>query len=125
MDRPGLAEIEAFAAARLAALEEEGLRRGLHPTRRLPASGAERDGRRLISFCDNDYLGLSTHPWVTEAAAAAARDFGAGAGASRLVTGDCPLNHELEQRLAALKGLPAARVFGSGYLANIGVLPLL
>src|SRR5579871_5265488 len=114
MDRPGLAEIEAFAAARLAALEQEGLRRELFPTFRRPAAGAERCGIKLISFCDNDYLGLSTHPFVIEAAAAAARDFGAGAGASRLVTGDCPLNHELEQRLALIKDLPAARVFASG-----------
>ena len=83
-----------------------------------------RDGWSLISFCDNDYLGLSTHPRVTEAAALAVRQHGAGAGASRLVTGDHPLNHALEERIADLKGLPAARLFGSGYLANLGVIPV-
>jgi 8-amino-7-oxononanoate synthase len=120
-----LSSVEAFAAKRLAELEAQGLRRELRPTARSVNAGATRDGRTLISFCDNDYLGLSTHPRVTEAAADAARRHGVGAGASRLVTGDNPLNHQLEGRLAKLKGMPAARVFGSGYLANVGVIPVL
>jgi 8-amino-7-oxononanoate synthase len=125
MALPDLSSVEAFAVARLAELEAQGLRRRLQPTARTADAAAERDGWALISFCDNDYLGLSTHPRVTEAAAAAARQHGVGAGASRLVTGDHPLNHELEGRIAALKGLPAACVFGSGYLANIGIIPVL
>ncbi len=79
----------------------------------------------LISFTDNDYLGLSTDPRVVEAAAAATREYGAGAGASRLVTGNHPLYTELEARLAAAKGQEAAIIFGSGYMANSGIIPAL
>jgi 8-amino-7-oxononanoate synthase len=125
MATPDLSSVEAFAAARLAELQAQGLRRDLRPTSRAAGASATRDGWSLISFCDNDYLGLSTHPRVVEAAAEAAREHGVGAGASRLVSGDHPLNHQLERRIAALKGLPAARVFGSGYLANIGAIPVL
>jgi 8-amino-7-oxononanoate synthase len=120
---PDRSSVEAFAAKRLAELEAQGLRRDLHATRRAPDAAATRDGGTFTSFCDNDYLALSTHPRVTAAAAAAAQQHGVGAGASRLVTGDHPLNHRLERRLAVLKGLPAARLFGSGYLANVGVVP--
>ena len=84
-----------------------------------------RNGRTLLSFCSNDYLNLSQHPAVKRAAAAAAERYGAGAGASRLVTGSHPLYAELEQRLARLKGAEAACVFGSGYLANAGIIPAL
>lgn len=117
--------VEAFAAARLKSLEADGLRRDLHPTDRKMNGMAVRGGRALISFCDNDYLGLSTRPELAAAAAAAARAHGVGAGASRLVTGDNSLNRLLEARIAEVKGLPAARVFGSGYLANIGAIPVL
>jgi 8-amino-7-oxononanoate synthase len=116
--------LEAFAATRLASLEAAGLRRSLNPTRRNGVA-ASRGGRELISFCDNDYLGLSHDPRVIAAAADAARLHGAGAGASRLVSGDVPLNRAIEARLARMKGLPAARLFGSGYLANVGVIPVL
>ncbi|MEM9495769.1 MAG: 8-amino-7-oxononanoate synthase [Pseudomonadota bacterium] len=118
-------DIDDFARDKLAGLEAAHLRRRLFPTKRLPQGGAERDGRRLLSFCDNDYLGLSTDARVIEAARDAAGLYGAGAGASRLVTGECPLNRELETKLAALKGLEAARLFGSGYMANVGVIPVL
>src|ERR1700691_4022973 len=84
-----------------------------------------RDGKRLLSFSCNDYLNLSQHPDVKAAAIAAIRRFGAGAGASRLVTGNHPLYAELESRLARLKGTEAACVFGSGYLANTGIIPTL
>lgn len=115
--------LAAFAAERLARLEKEGLRRELHATSRHGAAAVKRGGRRLISFCDNDYLGLASDPRVARAAADAALAHGAGAGAARLVTGDCPLNAEVETKLAAMKQMPAARVFGSGYLANIGTIP--
>lgn len=124
MPQPSRPTLEAFAAERLERLEAAGLRRSLTPTLRNRA-GVDRAGRRLVSFCDNDYLGLSTHPDVIAAASDAAIRYGAGAGAARLVSGDCPLNAQLEQRLARIKGLPAARVFGSGYLANIGTIPAL
>jgi 8-amino-7-oxononanoate synthase len=121
--------LDAFANAKLAQLDEAGLRRGLVTTCR-PADEDDgpivlRGGRRLVSFSCNDYLGLSRHPKVEEAAIAAIRAYGTGAGASRLVTGNHPLFAELEARLAGLKGAAAALVFGSGYLANLGIIPAL
>jgi 8-amino-7-oxononanoate synthase len=112
-----------FAAGKLAALEGQSLRRRLEPTRRLDGLVVERGGRRLLSFSCNDYLNLSHHPRVKQAAAEAALAYGAGSGASRLITGDHPLLARLEARLARLKGTEDACLFGSGYLANVGVIP--
>jgi 8-amino-7-oxononanoate synthase len=121
--------LDAFASGKLAQLEEAALRRSLVATWR-PADGEDgpivvRGERRLVSFSCNDYLGLSRHPKVKEAAIAAIRAYGTGAGASRLVTGNHPLFAELEARLAKLKGTETALVFGSGYLANLGIIPTL
>jgi 8-amino-7-oxononanoate synthase len=85
----------------------------------------ERLGRELISFSCNDYLGLAQDRRVKDAAVAAVELYGAGAGASRLVTGDHPLLGRLEAALARHKRSDAALVFGSGYLTNIGVTPAL
>jgi 8-amino-7-oxononanoate synthase len=115
--------LTAFAAGKLSSLEARNLRRHVEPTRRLDGVWVERRGRRLVSFSCNDYLGLSRHPAVEAAAKAAIDGYGVGAGASRLVTGDHPLFRRLEEALAALKGHEAACVFGSGYLANAGILP--
>lgn len=99
--------------------------------RRLKTTGrsggvyVQRGGKELISFSCNDYLGLSQHPDVVAAGVEALAEYGAGAGASRLVTGNMPCYDELETRLAAYKGTQAACVFGSGYLANLGVVPAL
>jgi len=112
-----------FAESKLDALSAQSLRRTLKPTHRLDGVMVERGGRRLVSFSCNDYLALTHHPAVKAAAIAAVEAYGAGAGASRLITGDHPLLGELETRLAALKGAEAACVFGSGYLANAGVIP--
>ena len=117
--------LEKFAEQKLGALEACALRRTLVPTHRLDGAWVERGGERLVSFSCNDYLGLSHHPAVKAAAVAAIETYGAGAGASRLVTGDHPLMSALEARLAALKGTEAACVFGSGYLTNLGVIPTL
>jgi 8-amino-7-oxononanoate synthase len=76
----------------------------------------------LLDFCSNDYLGLSRHPQVLQAAQQALLTFGAGAGASRLVSGNHPLYRQLESRLSDYKKSQAALVFGSGYHANMGVL---
>jgi 8-amino-7-oxononanoate synthase len=116
--------LDEFADAKLAALERTKLRRALAVTARA-GIWAERDGRRLLSFSCNDYLNLSQHPDVIAAAIAATVRYGVGAGASRLVTGNHPLYAELETRLARLKGSEAACVFGSGYLANTGIIPAL
>ncbi len=115
--------LTAFAEAKLASLESQSLRRRLKPTHRLDGVHVRRSGRQLVSFSCNDYLGLSHHPAVKAAAIRAVEAYGAGAGASRLVTGDCPLFAELEARLAELKGAAACALFGSGYLANAGIIP--
>lgn len=78
-----------------------------------------------ISFASNDYLGLSQHPEVKEAAIRAIENYGVGAGASRLVTGNHPLYAELEALLAKMKGTEAACVFASGFATNLGVITAL
>lgn len=113
--------LDLFAEEKLAALERTALRRTLVATERSADGEVLRDGRRLVSFSCNDYLGLAQHPRVKQAAIAAIERYGAGAAASRLVTGDHPLLQKLEARLARHKRKPAALVFGSGYLANIGI----
>ena len=126
IDRPpATATLDEFAAGKLAALERRALRRRLAETDRSAGGRAARDGAALVSFCCNDYLGLSQHPAVKRAAIDAVERHGAGAGASRLVTGNHPLYAALEERLARLKGTEAACVFGSGYLANLGIPPSL
>jgi 8-amino-7-oxononanoate synthase len=78
-----------------------------------------------LSFSCNDYLNLTQHPKIKVAALAAIAEYGAGSGASRLVTGNHPLYAQLEARLAQFKRTEAACVFGSGYLANSGIIPVL
>ena len=117
--------LDAFASEKLRALEAADLRRSLAACARGEGLWVERGGRRLLSFSCNDYLNLTRHPLLRRAATAAIEAWGTGAGASRLVTGNHPLYAELETRLARLKGSEAACVFGSGYLANTGVIPAL
>jgi len=80
------------------------------------------DGRAVVSFASNDYLGLSRHPAVVAAAHRALDRWGAGSGASRLVTGSRPVHHELERALAEHAGTAAAVCFPTGFAANLGVL---
>ena len=117
--------LDEFATAKLDELERSSLRRALVDTTRVTGIWALRDGRRLLSFCCNDYLNLTHHPAVKEAAIEALRIHGVGAGASRLVTGNHPFFAELETRLARWKDTQSACVFGSGYLANLGIIPTL
>jgi 8-amino-7-oxononanoate synthase len=83
------------------------------------------DGRPALMLCSNNYLGLADHPSVREAAADAARRWGVGAGASRLVSGTMTIHRRLEERLAEFKGRESALLFGSGFLANAGVIAAL
>jgi 8-amino-7-oxononanoate synthase len=83
------------------------------------------DGKPVLLLCSNNYLGLADHPRVREAAADAAMRWGVGAGASRLVSGTMTIHRRLEERLAAFKGRETALLFGSGYLANAGVIAAL
>ncbi|HEY7298317.1 MAG TPA: 8-amino-7-oxononanoate synthase [Xanthobacteraceae bacterium] len=117
--------LEDFALRKLRDLDRARLHRELIETDRLDGIWVQRNGRRLLSFCCNDYLNLTQHPAVKQAATNALARYGAGSGASRLVTGNHPLFAALEQRLAGLKGTQAACVFGSGYLANAGIIPAL
>ena len=112
--------------ARLRRLEADGLLRHLSATTP-PAPLISMPGRAepLINLSSNDYLGLAGHPDVTRAAAEAARALGAGAGASRLITGALAIHADLESALARLMDAPRALLFGSGYLANTGVIPAL
>ena len=119
------ASLDDFAAEKLAALEEKALRRRLVETDRRENAAARRGGRELISFCCNDYLNLSQHPDIKRAAIEATEKYGAGSGASRLVSGNHPLFSQLEQRLGDLKQAEDCVVFGSGYMANLGIVPAL
>ncbi len=117
--------LDEFATAKLGELERGSLRRALVDTTRVTGIWTLRNGRRLLSFCCNDYLNLTHHPAVKEAAIEALQIYGVGAGASRFVTGNHPLFAALEARLARLKETEAATIFGSGYLANLGIVPAL
>jgi 8-amino-7-oxononanoate synthase len=117
--------LDQFAKGKLDDLQRRHLRRSLAETLREDSIWVERDGRRLLSFSCNDYLNLTQHPAIKQAAQAAIERYGVGSGASRLVTGNHPLYAELEARLARIKQTEAACVFGSGYLANAGIIPAL
>jgi 8-amino-7-oxononanoate synthase len=117
--------LDDFALRKLGELERAHLCRTLVDSLREDGLWIKRDGRRLLSFSCNDYLNLTHHPALKSAAMAAIELYGVGSGASRLVTGNHPLFLELETRLAGLKGTEAACVFGSGYLANSGIIPVL
>ena len=80
------------------------------------------DGDPVLLLCSNNYLGLADHPRVREAAAEAAMRYGAGSGASRLISGNMTIHRRLEEALAAFKSSEACLLFGSGYLANVGVV---
>lgn len=111
--------------AELAALAGRSLRRAILTPDGGQGERLRIDGRELLNFTSNDYLGLASDPRVTAAAAAAAREYGASVSASRLLCGSTPLHDRLEGRLAALKGGGAALLYSSGYLANLGVLTAL
>ena len=83
------------------------------------------DGEHVTSFCSNDYLGLADHPDVVEAFHQGLNRFGAGSGASHLVSGHLAPHEALEQELAEFTGRSRALVFSSGYMANVGVLTTL
>lgn len=114
-------EWQAFLDGESERRNAEGLGRVVRPFARSDGYLETDDGRRLLDLSSNDYLGLTGHPAVLEAGARAARR-GAGAAASRLVVGTDPAYRELEERVADFQHAESALVFGSGYLANIGVL---
>jgi 8-amino-7-oxononanoate synthase len=109
----------------LDALQRDGLKRSRR-TLELPCGPqAQVDGRALLSFCSNDYLGLANDPALVDAACAGARAWGVGSGASHLVSGHLGAHAVLEQKLAEFTGFARALLFSTGYLANLGIVPAL
>jgi 8-amino-7-oxononanoate synthase len=105
--------------------ERRELLRRLSPLATRAPAVAVRDGREYVDFSSNDYLGLSSHPALVRAAKEALDRYGVGAGASRLMSGDLDIHHELEAAVAEFKGTESALVFNSGYQANTGIVPAL
>jgi 8-amino-7-oxononanoate synthase len=116
--------LDRYAQDKLEDLRRRHLRRTLTESLREDGLWIKRDGKRLLSFSCNDYLNLTQHPAIKQAAIDAIEKYGVGSGASRLVTGNHPLYAQLEVRLARIKQTEAAVVFGSGYLANAGIIPV-
>ncbi|MDX1268232.1 MAG: 8-amino-7-oxononanoate synthase [Oceanisphaera sp.] len=109
----------------LAAELEKRRQQGLYRSRRIhegpQAPVMIIDGRPVLSFCSNDYLGLANHPEVVKAFQSAANNYGVGAGAAHLVNGHSRVHHELEDALAEYTGRERALLFSTGYMANLGV----
>ena len=112
-------------ASRLAELRDRGLYRRLRLIEGPQGPQVLLGGKQVLLLCSNNYLGLADHKLVREAAADAAIRWGAGAGASRLISGNMEPHRQLEGRLARFKGYESALLFGSGYLANTGTIAAL
>jgi 8-amino-7-oxononanoate synthase len=118
---PTVSDIE----ERLDDLRERGLYRRMKVVSGPQGPRVLLDGKPVLLLCSNNYLGLADHPRVREAAAEAAMRYGAGAGASRLVSGNMTIHRRLEEQLADFKQAESCLLFGSGYLANAGVVSAL
>ncbi|MGH2851557.1 MAG: aminotransferase class I/II-fold pyridoxal phosphate-dependent enzyme, partial [Solirubrobacteraceae bacterium] len=119
-----MSEHDAIAQA-LAELRDAGLYRRTRLVSGPQGARVLLDGRHVLLMCSNDYLGFAEHPRVREAAAEAAMRWGVGAGASRLVSGTMTIHERLERHLAEFEGAEACVLYGSGYLANVGVMSAL
>jgi 8-amino-7-oxononanoate synthase len=111
--------------ARLDELQQLGLARRTRLVSGPQGPRVVLDGKPVLLLCSNNYLGLADHPAVREAAAEAAMRWGVGAGAARLVSGTMTIHRRLEERLASFERRQSALLFGSGYLANAGVVSVL
>src|SRR3954454_16372836 len=107
-------------ADRLGVLCDAGLHRRLRLIESPQGPRVTLDGSEVLLLCSNNYLGLADHARVSQAADDATEGFGAGAGASLLISGNMSLHERLEERLAAFSGYESALLFGSVYLANLG-----
>jgi 8-amino-7-oxononanoate synthase len=114
-----------FLGETLADLEGAGRRRVLRPLDGMPGTTVQIGGRDCVCLCSNNYLSLASRPEVIGAAARAVEELGCGAGASRLVAGNMALHEELEAAIARLKHQPAAILFPTGYMANVGAISAL
>ena len=124
MGHPGSDPL-AFLADELAELRARHLYRPLRELTTAQGPVCRVDGREVISFSSNDYLGLTHHPRLRAAAEQAVRDFGVGSGAVRTIAGTLSLHEQLERELADFKGAEATLVFQSGFTTNTGVLPVI
>lgn len=115
----------AFCDEELDRLEQQGLRRTLRTLQEAQSTVAVIDGRRILLFASNDYLGLANHERIRGAARRAIEQYGVGAGSARLICGHTDLHRALEKSIAAFKSCEDALLFSSGYLANIGTIPVL
>ena len=106
-------------------LDTQYLRRELQVSNSPTETVITRQGQTLINLGSNNYLGLTNHPLVKEAAISAIHQFGVGSGASRLISGTLEPHHQLESTLATFKQSEAALSFSSGYAANVGLIPAL
>src|SRR4029077_16693218 len=111
--------------AELLRIEEAGLYRKLRRVESDQGPTLRLDGRDVINFSSNNYLGLANHPSLCKAAKEAIDRYGWGSGASRLISGKMALHEELESKIAEVKGTEAALVFNSGFQANTGILSTL
>lgn len=118
-------DLDATLNTVLDGLAQAGRRRALRPVEPLTCGRVRIGGREMMNFSSNDYLGLNRHPLMIERAREWAARFGAGSGASRLVTGHLRALEEIEAKIAAAKGAEAALVFASGWQCNASVLPAL
>jgi 8-amino-7-oxononanoate synthase len=114
-----------FIDSELRFQNETGLLRYLFPLVGSQKGVIKTNGKTFVDFSSNDYLGLADHPALIEVAKKAMEKWGTGARASRLMSGDLEIHHRLESAIAALKGKEAGLLFGSGYLANTGIIPAL
>jgi glycine C-acetyltransferase len=115
----------ALLDAEIEDLKAKGIFRRLRVVQSEQKSRCVIDGKEVITLSSNNYLGLNTHPKLVEAAASAAREFGAGSGAVRTIAGTMTLHEELEQRLADFKQVEAVLTFQSGFTCNTGIIPIL
>lgn len=109
----------------IAGIRQKNLYRFLRTVESDQAAEISFEGRKILNFSSNNYLGLANHPLLKKAATQATEKYGTGSGASRLITGSMTLHNELEETLARFKGTEAALVFNSGYHANLGVISTL
>lgn len=114
-----------FIEKELSVLKASGLYRSLKTIEKTDGRTVTINGKTCLNFCSNNYLGLANHPRVLAAAKSAIDEYGAGSGASRLISGNLVLHEKLEQKIAEFKKREAAIVFPTGYMANLGVISAL
>jgi glycine C-acetyltransferase len=122
---PQMTEKLAWVEEELTALREAGLYNNIRTLSSPQGAWLMVDGKKVLNFCSNNYLGLANHPRIAEAAKAAIDKMGVGPGAVRTIAGTMDMHVELDERLAKFKGVDAAITFQSGFTANVGTIPAL